>query len=137
MIINITSTQLLDSNKSLINAVFDANLDAVLNAAFDVNNEAASNTGVKKDLATDSLPIIIFSGDGVFAQSSTAALLDALLAKRKALSKEAEASPSKTMLFAVKEDLALRGACVANHVSIINHREFAELANRHQQWVTL
>ena len=133
MIINITSTQLSDSNKSLINAVFDANLDAVLNAAFDVNNEAASNTGVKTDQASDSPPIIIFSGDGVFAQSSTAALL----ARRKALSKEAEASPSKTMLFAVKEDLALRGACVVNHVSIINQREFAELANRHKQWVTL
>ena len=71
MIINITSTQLSDSNKSLINAVFDANLDAVLNAAFDVNNEVASNTGVKTDQASDSPPIIIFSGDGVFAQSST------------------------------------------------------------------
>lgn len=129
MIINITSTQLSDSNKALINAVFDANLDAVLNA----NNETASNTGVKADQATDSAAIIIFSGDGVFAQSSIAALL----AKRKALPNEAEAGPSKTMLFAVKADLALRGACVVNNVSIINHREFAELANRHQQWVTL
>ncbi|NDW15669.1 hypothetical protein GTQ48_09070 [Alteromonas genovensis] len=129
MIINITSTQLSDSNKALINAVFDANLDAVLNT----DNEAASNTDVKKDHATDSPPIIIFSGDGVFAQSSIAALL----AKRKALSKKAEASPSKTMLFAVKADLALRGACVVNNVSIINYREFAELASRHQQWVTL
>ncbi|WP_032096281.1 MULTISPECIES: DsrH/TusB family sulfur metabolism protein [unclassified Alteromonas] len=129
MIINITSTQLSDSNKALINAVFDANLDAVLIT----DHEAASNTGVKKDQATDSAPIIVFSGDGVFAQSSTAALL----AKRKALSNEAEASPSKTMLFAVKEDLALRGACVVNNVSIINYQEFAELASRHQQWVTL
>lgn len=133
MIINITSTQLSDSNKSLINAVFDANLDAVLNAVSKTDNEAASNTGVKKDQATDFPPIIVFSGDGVFAQSNTAALL----ARRKALSKEAEASPSKTMLFAVKEDLALRGACVVNHVSIINQREFAELSSCHQQWVTL
>ena len=137
MIINITNTQLSDSNKSLINAVFDANLDAVLNAVSKTDNEAASNTGVKKDQATDSPPIIIFSGDGVFAQSSTAALLDALLAKRKKLPYEAEASPSKTMLFAVKADLALRGACVVNNVSIINYQEFAELASRHQQWVTL
>ena len=133
MIINITNTQLSDSNKSLINAVFDANLDAVLNAVLNTDNKAASNTGVKKDQATDSATIIIFSGDGVFAQSSIAALL----AKRKALSNEAEASPSKTMLFAVKADLELRGACVVKNVSLINHREFAELANRHQQWVTL
>jgi sulfur transfer complex TusBCD TusB component (DsrH family) len=129
MIINITSTQLSDSNKALINAIFDANLDAALN----VINEAASNTGVKTNQAIDSAAIIIFSGDGVFAQSSIASLL----AKRKALSNEAEASPSKAMLFAVKADLELRGACVVNNVSIINHREFAELANRHQQWVTL
>ncbi|WP_269519725.1 DsrH/TusB family sulfur metabolism protein [Alteromonas sp. BMJM2] len=121
MIINITSTQLSDSNTALINAVFEA------------NNESASNTGVKTDQATDSALIIIFSGDGVFAQSGIASLL----AKRKALSNEAEASPSKTMLFAVKADLELRGACVVKNVSLINHREFAELANRHQQWVTL
>ena len=133
MIINITSTQLSLSNKALINAVFDANLDAALNS----DNEAASTTGVKTDQANDSAPIIIFSGDGVFAQSTIASSIAALLAKRKALSNEAEASPSKAMLFAVKADLELRGACVVNNVSIINHREFAELANRHQQWVTL
>lgn len=121
MIINITSTQLSDSNKALINAIFDA------------NNEAASSTGVNTDEATDSAPIIVFSGDGVFAQSSIASLF----AKRRALSGEAEENPSKTMLFAVKADLALRGACVVNNVSIINHREFAELASRHQHWVTL
>ncbi|WP_420932873.1 DsrH/TusB family sulfur metabolism protein [Alteromonas sp. A081] len=125
MIINITSTQLSNGNKALIKAAFDTNLNA--------NKVATSDAGFKTDHATDSPPIIIFSGDGVFAQSSTAALLT----QRKALSNEAGACPSKAMLFAVKADLELRGACVVNNVSIINHREFAELVNRHQQWVTL
>ena len=129
MIINITSTQLSDSNKALLSAVFDANLDAVLNA----NNETASNTGVKADQATDSAAIIIFSGDGVFAQSSIAALF----AERLNLSPDTASVPSHNVLFAVKADVEIRGACVKNNVSLINHQEFAELANGHQQWVTL
>ena len=125
MIINITRTQLSSSNKALINAAFDANLDA--------SNVAATDTNFKKKQTTDSAPIIIFSGDGVFAQSSIAALF----AERLNLSPDTASVPSHNVLFAVKADVEIRGACVKNNVSLINHQEFAELANGHQQWVTL
>jgi sulfur transfer complex TusBCD TusB component (DsrH family) len=125
MIINITRTQLSSSNKALINAAFDANLDA--------SNVAATDTNFKKNQTTDSAPIIIFSGDGVFAQSSIAALF----AERLNLSPDTASLPSHNVLFAVKADVEIRGACVKNNVSLINHQEFAELANGHQQWVTL
>ncbi|APE05262.1 hypothetical protein CW735_09420 [Alteromonas sp. MB-3u-76] len=110
MLINIT--------KRAITAGDIAFIDAAL------SHEGANDSGDKQNIS-----VIVFSGDGVYAQHH--------LATTEHVFKEQSIETSAAKLYAVADDVASRGVKPLKHLALISAGEFAALSGQHQHWVAI
>ncbi len=102
MIFSITKPRLAESDKNLIRAAFI---------------KAKSSSDV----------VVLFSGDGVYAQAVESAYFQALV----------QLHTAESVLYTLHNDLSTRGVKCSDSVHIVTPTELASLMSHHQQWVVL
>ncbi|BFT30400.1 hypothetical protein D210916BOD24_15760 [Alteromonas sp. D210916BOD_24] len=102
MIFSITKPRLTEIDKNLIRAAF---------------TKAKPSSNV----------VVLFSGDGVYAQAVENAYIDALVQLKTA----------ESVLYALHSDLSTRGVKCSDSVRVVTPTELASLMSHHQQWVVL
>lgn len=73
---------------------------------------------------------VVCHGDGVYAPQLQSAFIDELLTLNAQ-------QDNQVLIYALGEDISLRGVREDARIKVITHNDLAALSHEHKQWVTL